>query len=70
MKEQLAAKKPESDKPADADKPADGTDKPKAEEKPAEKKEGAGLPSRLGQQFVEAFLEWQRVSLGRPSRAA
>ena len=70
LKEQLIAKKPDSDKPADAEKPAEGTDKPKAEEKPVEKKDGASLPSRLGRQFVEAFLEWQRVQIGQPSRAA
>jgi len=69
LKEQLAAKKPDADKPADAEKPAGDAEKNKAAEKPTEKKEGAGLPKLLGRPFVEAFFEWQRVQPGRPSRA-
>ena len=65
LKEQLAAKKPDADKPADAEKPAGDAEKDKA----AEKKEGAGLQKLLGRPFVEAFFEWQRVQPGLSSRA-
>lgn len=69
LKEQLAAKTPDADKPADAEKPASDAEKNKPAEKPTEKKEGAGLQMRLGHPFVEAFFEWQSVQPGRPSRA-
>lgn len=70
LKEQLATKKPDGDKPADAEKPAEAAEKAKEGDKPTEKKAGAGLPARLGQSFAEAFLDWQRTQLGRPSRTA
>lgn len=68
LKEQLAAKKPDADKPADAEKPEADAEKNKAAGQPAEKKEGASLQKWLGRPFVEAFFEWQHVQPGRPSR--
>lgn len=69
LKEQLASKKPDADKPADAEKPAGDADKEKVTDKPAEKKEGASLLRILGRPFAEAFFEWQRIQPGRPSRS-
>ena len=70
LKEQLAAKKPEGDKPADAEKPAGDAEKNKAAEKPAEKKDGARLQKLLGPQYVEAFWEWLQLFPERASRTA
>jgi carboxyl-terminal processing protease len=63
LKGQLTEKKPEADKPENAEK------KDAVEAKPEAKKEGAGIDSRFGRSFVEAFLEWMAVQPGRVVRA-
>ena len=70
LKEQLAAKKPDADKPADAEKPSGDVEKDKAAEKKDEKKTGARLQKLLGPQYVEAILELLRLCPERPSRFA
>ena len=69
LKEQLAAKKPDGDKPADAEKPAGEAEKDKAADKQDEKKAGARLGKLLGPQYVEAILEWLHLNPDRTSRA-
>lgn len=70
LKEQLAAKKPDADKPADAEKSAGDAEKAKAADKKEEKKEGARLQKLRGPQYVEAILEWLQLFPERISQAA